>query len=89
MTALRSFLKAGVPVVAVMPERVVVLRMGEDLGSGECFVHDRPQNAPVSPNAPRKYQLSEINELTGAGEVDGARQRAYAARKPAAGRQDA
>jgi hypothetical protein len=42
---------------AVMPERGVMRRIGEYLGSGELFVHYRPQNPPVSPNAPGKTSL--------------------------------
>jgi hypothetical protein len=62
------------PCQPVMHERAAVRRTGADSGSRELFVHDRPQNPPVSPNAPRKGRSSEVHELAGAGEVDGSRQ---------------
>jgi hypothetical protein len=55
-----------VRVFAVMHERAVVRYTGEELGSGEFFVHDRPPNTPVSPNTPQKDQSSGIHELAGA-----------------------
>jgi len=61
-------------VIAVMHERAVVRHAGENLGSGEFFVHDRPQNTPISPNTPRENQSSGIYELAGAGQVGGCRQ---------------
>ena len=51
---LRSFLGGGrVPVVAVMHERAVVRRIGEDLGSGEFLVHPSTPDPPGNPNTPR------------------------------------
>jgi hypothetical protein len=51
MTVPRSF-SSRVPAVAMMHERAVVRNIGEDLGSGEFFVHPGAQNPPASPNTP-------------------------------------
>ena len=55
---------------AVMHERVMVRRIGVDLGSREIFVHPSALKSPVSPNTPRKKALYGIHERAGAGEVD-------------------
>ena len=42
-----------VPVVAVMHERAVVPRIGEDLGFGEFVVQPSTHNPPGNPDPPR------------------------------------
>jgi hypothetical protein len=63
MKVLRSFLGGRrVPVVAVMRERAVVLRIGEDSGSGEFFVHPAAtgrRNDDVESGATRRMDSRE------------------------------